>query len=261
MPLPSLQRNVLQRYASRFRDLRCRRAHSVKSDPPPGKPAPGDGQIPTPNNIPTLPFWQRLGPLTRAAEAYGRSQRRRPLTTQLCSSLVIYFASDISAQSIGGRGYDPERTVRSLIIGAISSIPSYKWFVWLSHSFNYASRTLSLLTKVVVNQVCFTPIFNTYFFGMQAAFAGGSFDGIVERVKQTVPVSYINSCKVWPLVTAFSFTFIPLEYRSLFAGFIAVGWQTYLAFLNRMAEDAASDRSGQIDARIAGASEVEKVAA
>jgi protein Mpv17 len=162
---------------------------------------------------------------------------------------------------MGGRGYDPERTVRSLIIGAISSIPSYKWFVWLSHSFNYASRTLSLLTKVVVNQVCFTPIFNTYFFGMQAALAGESFDGIVERVKQTVPVSYVNSCKVWPLVTAFSFTFIPLEYRSLFAGFIAVGWQTYLAFLNRMAEDAASNRSGQIDARIAGASEVEKMAA
>ncbi|KAK0620049.1 hypothetical protein B0T14DRAFT_429593 [Immersiella caudata] len=255
MPLPSLHRDVLRRYASRLRDLRCRRAHSVKSDPPPGKSTPGEGQIPTPNTIPTLPFWQRLGPLTRAAQAYGRYQRKRPLTTQLCSSLVIFFASDISAQSMGGRDYDPTRTVRSLIIGGVSSIPSYKWFVWLSHSFNYASRTLSLLTKVAVNQVLFAPTFNTFFFGAHAALAGESFDAVVERLKQTVPTSVINSAKLWPAVTAFSFTFIPIEYRSLFSGFIAVGWQTYLSFLNRMAEDKArmaenalSSSSGQVAA-------------
>jgi hypothetical protein len=109
-------------------------------------------------------------------------------------------------------------------------------FVWLSHSFNYTSRFLSLATKVVVNQICFTPIFNSYFFGMQAALAGENLDAIWERIKETVPVSFVNSCKLWPAVTAFSFAFIPLEYRSLFAGFIAVGWQTYLSYLNRLAE-------------------------
>ncbi len=46
----------------------------------------------------------------------------------------------------------------------------------------------------------------------------------------------INSCKLWPAVTAFSFTFIDAQYRSIFAGFIAIGWQTYLSYLNRKAE-------------------------
>ncbi|KAK1755435.1 hypothetical protein QBC47DRAFT_422696 [Echria macrotheca] len=231
-------RAVLRRHVNLVRQLRQRRAHSGKSEPsqPTDKSARTEDQIPTPNNIPTLPFWQRLGPLTRAAEAYGRSQRKRPLTTQLCSSLVIYFASDLSAQHMGGQDYDPVRTVRSLLIGGIASIPSFKWFVWLSHSFNYTSRFLSLATKVVVNQICFTPIFNSYFFGMQAALAGENLDAIWERIKETVPVSFVNSCKLWPAVTAFSFAFIPLEYRSLFAGFIAVGWQTYLSYLNRLAE-------------------------
>jgi dihydroorotate dehydrogenase len=90
-------------------------------------PGPAEDQIPIANNVPTLPFWQRLGPLTRTAQAYARAQRARPYTTQVCSSLVIYFAADISAQSISGAEYDPARTGRSLIIGAISSIPSYKW--------------------------------------------------------------------------------------------------------------------------------------
>ena len=110
-------------------------------------------------------------------------------------------------------------------------------FVFLSQSFNYSSRLLSLATKVVVNQLCFTPLFNTYFFGMQAALAGENLGTIVERVKQTVPISFVNSCKVWPAVTAFMFAFVPLEYRSLFSGVIAIGWQTYLSFLNRRAEE------------------------
>ncbi|KAK3940328.1 putative mpv17 pmp22 family protein [Diplogelasinospora grovesii] len=227
-----------------------RRAQSSKSEP--SKTArPEETQIPTPNNVPTLPFWQRLGPLTRAAEAYARAQRKRPLTTQFVSSLVIYFCADISAQNMNGKDYDPVRTGRSLIIGAISSIPSYKWFMWLSHSFNYSSRILSLGTKVVVNQICFTPIFNSYFFGMQAFLAGDSLSEVWERIKKTVPVSFVNSCKLWPAVTAFSFTFIPIEYRSIFSGVIAVGWQTYLSWLNRLAEeDVARKEAARLEARI-----------
>ncbi|KAI6893160.1 hypothetical protein KC318_g20874, partial [Hortaea werneckii] len=52
----------------------------------------------------------------------------------------------------------------------------------------------------------------------------------------TVPVSWKNSWKVWPFVTAFSFTFIPPESRSVFAGVIAIFWQTYLSWLNKNAE-------------------------
>lgn len=109
-------------------------------------------------------------------------------------------------------------------------------FVWLAHSFNYTSRALSIATKVVVNQLCFVPVFNLYFFGMQALLAGENLKRTVEHVRRTVPTSFSNSCKLWPGVTAINFAFIPLEYRSVFAGAVAVGWQTYLSFLNRQAE-------------------------
>ena len=54
-----------------------------------------------------------------------------------------------------------------------------------------------------------------------------------------MPVSWKNSWKVWPAVTAFSFTFIPWQYRNIFAGVIAIGWQTYLSWLNRREENRA----------------------
>ncbi|KAH8804696.1 hypothetical protein F5884DRAFT_422022 [Xylogone sp. PMI_703] len=192
--------------------------------------------VPVHNVVSAVPLWQRLGPLSRGIQAYGRSQRNRPYVTQFCSSLVIYFLGDLSAQSISGGDYDPMRTLRALVISAGSSIPSYKWFIFLNNHFNYASKALSLFTKVAVNQVAFAPIFNTYFFGMQSLLSGDTPAQIWDRLVRTVPISWLNSCKLWPAVTAFSFTFIPHEHRSIFAGVIAIGWQTYLSYLNRKAE-------------------------
>lgn len=123
-------------------------------------------------------------------------------------------------------------------------------FMFLSHNFNYSSRLLSLATKVTVGQVVFTPIFNTYFFGAQALLSGCDIPGTIERVKDTVPTSIINSCKLWPMVTAFSFSFLSIGWRPLFHGVVAVGWQTYLSFLNRMAEvkeRERHEREGRMD--------------
>ncbi|KAK8091334.1 hypothetical protein PG994_000839 [Apiospora phragmitis] len=195
--------------------------------------------VPVPSTVAPLPIWQRLGPLTRGAEAYARAQRRRPWVTQVATMLVIYLCADLSAQQIGGKDeHEYARTARSLVIGGVAAIPGHMWFVFLSRNFNYASKTLSIALKVAINQACFTPVFNTYFFGAQALLSGDSLQQAWARVRATVPVSVVNSCKIWPAVTAFSFVYLPLEYRALFAGVVAVGWQTYLSFLNRQAEAA-----------------------
>lgn len=99
-----------------------------RSNPSPENSANGTA-IPIPATIATLPLWQRLGPLTRSFQAYGRAQRKRPYTTQFCSSLVIYLLGDLSAQSICGDEYDWKRTLKALFISMGSSIPSYKWCV------------------------------------------------------------------------------------------------------------------------------------
>jgi protein Mpv17 len=98
-------------------------------------------------------------------------------------------------------------------------------------------------TQVAVNQALFTPLFNSYFFGMQSLLSGASIPDMIERIKNTVPTSWINSCKVWPAITAFSFTYIPIQYRSIFGGVIAIGWQTYLSLLNQRA--AAEEEAEQ----------------
>ncbi len=118
--------------------------------------------------------------------------------------------------------------------------------MFLGNHFNYPSKILSLTTKVVVNQIVFTPIFNSYFFGMQSFLSGDNLTQVWERIQRTVPVSFVNSCKLWPAVTAFSFTFVAAQYRSIFAGVVAIGWQTYLSLLNRRAEEAETRDRGAL---------------
>jgi protein Mpv17 len=188
------------------------------------------------------PIWIWTEPLN----SYSRLHSRRPYTLQIISATIIYLIGDLFAQSVAPTPpleaaassppddtlkkstYDPARTVRALIIGSSAAVPGYHWFLYLAQNFNYKSKVISIVVKVLINQVVFTPIFNSYFFGMQSALSGASLRDIVERIKHTVPRSWINSWKIWPAVTAFSFTFVRVELRGLFAGesYIASGYAT-----------------------------------
>jgi len=122
-----LRRQVQFLRWQRSRQSQQRRAQSTSPNPGPKPPPRAEDPVPVPNTVAQLSLWQRLGPFTRAAEAYARAQRKRPYVTQLCTTVTIYLCADISAQRMGGGDYDVKRTGRSLIIGAISAIPSYKW--------------------------------------------------------------------------------------------------------------------------------------
>jgi protein Mpv17 len=218
--------------------------------------------------------------------SYSRLHSRRPYTLQLISATIIYLIGDLFAQSVAptpsptaitsspsdnaGKTstYDPARTARALVIGSSAAIPGYHWFLYLARNFNYKSKVISIIVKVLINQVVFTPIFNSYFFGMQSLLSGATATEIVERIRHTVPKSWVNSWKLWPVVTAFSFAFVRVELRGLFAGesssswfppryenarehygwqffpgVIAIGWQAYLSVLNQRAAKMEQEKS------------------
>jgi hypothetical protein len=165
--------------------------------------------------------------------------------TQFVSTIIVYLAGDLISQRIspsparddsestGTSAYDPFRTMRALLIGGLAAIPGYRWFLYLAQNFNYSSKAFSVGIKVLINQMVFTPIFNCYFFGMQSLLTGATLSEIVERIQNTVPRSWINSWKVWPAVMAFSFAFIRIELRSLFAGKSDQAWRLLLRSADR----------------------------
>ena len=73
-----------------------------------------------------------------------------------------------------------------------------------------------------------------------------------QRIRDTVPTSFVNSCKIWPAATAFSFTFVGVQYQSVFLGLVAVGWQCYVSFLNAGVErkEREKAREGEFGTRL-----------
>ncbi|KAI5289775.1 hypothetical protein KEM52_000659 [Ascosphaera acerosa] len=216
-------------------------------------------------------------------DKYNASQSRRPYVTQLVCTLVIYLLGDLCAQAVSLSGsekgedgedgdetatdaadsgakatasYDPARTVRHLMVGGMLAVPNFKWFDFLHHHFNYRSVPLSILTKVTVSQIFYTPIFNVYFFAAHSLLAGSNIADTVQRLATAVPASVVNSIMVWPLVTGLTFLYVQPQYRSLFSGVVAIGWQTYLSWLNSKAArqvkgERTADRRAAADARVA----------
>ena len=118
--------------------------------------------------------------------------------------------------------------------------------MFLHRNFNFASRGLSIAAKVVVSQSVFTPVFNTYFFSAQSLLAGASIPETFDRLCVALPISLINSAKLWPAVTALLFAYVDPRFRSVVSGVVAVGWQSYLSWLHQKAsrEVAAKPVSG-----------------
>jgi hypothetical protein len=98
-------------------------------------------------------FLARSG-IGKSLGAYSQIQAKRPYTTQICTTIVIWLCGDLSAQFLfssndvrdeeiksstqcretqknlpGSQGYDPWRTARHLTVGIVASIPSYEWYV------------------------------------------------------------------------------------------------------------------------------------
>ena len=135
--------------------------NSTPSTSPPPTPPPGSVASPAGGSTAPVPARSlreviQAGPVGRLGRSYSRVQQRRPYTTQLCSSVVVYLCGDLSAQLLfptekpaqrqsetepstekkgeevdygGGSSYDPWRTMRHLTVGVGSSIPSYNWYV------------------------------------------------------------------------------------------------------------------------------------
>lgn len=122
-------------------------------------------------------------------------------------------------------------------------------FMFLHRRFNFASSVASLTTKVLVQQVVYTPVFNTYFYTMQSLLSGASVEHTLMRLRLALPTSIVNGWKVWSGVAIVSFMHIPPQFRSVFSGCVAVAWQSYLCWMNRNVERKVPGRTKETQTR------------
>jgi protein Mpv17 len=175
----------------------------------------------------------------------------RPLLSQCITGATLFMAGDIIAQvaversdsmSIQDKGIDSKRPIAFGLYGFFISVPiTASWYRFLEYRvkgkgiMNALGKTISFrrtLVQVFLDQAFFAPIGLVVYFTCTNILLGNS----IEDIKYKLSHEYFQALKVnyatWPWIQMLNFHFVPLQFRTVVVNTAALGWNTYMSWLN-----------------------------
>ncbi|TVY76253.1 Protein SYM1 [Fusarium oxysporum f. sp. cubense] len=140
-----------------------------------------------------------------------------PLLTQSVTIAFLFATGDVTAQQLaekkGVQKHDLVRTGRmALYRGCVFGPVAITWFAFLARNINVRNKKAEVLTRVACDQLGFAHVMIGVFLGSMA----------------TMEANWM----LWPAVQVINFSLIPLQHRLFFANIIAIGWNSYLSWVN-----------------------------
>jgi protein Mpv17 len=157
------------------------------------------------------------------------------LLTQAVTTSVLFATGDITAQQLveqrGLKAHDLKRTGRMALYGGFVFGPvATTWFNLLARKIVIPGRPrLETLARVGCDQGAFAPVMIGVFLSSMATMEGAS---AKERLEKNWWTALRTNWMIWPFVQFINFTYLPLQYRVLFANIISIGWNSYLSWVN-----------------------------
>lgn len=158
------------------------------------------------------------------------------MRTSAVSAGTLMSLGDFLAQTVIERRsvneYEPKRTLRFFTFGICFVGPACSlWYTFLARRFGAAK--FSTVKMVACDQLLYAPPFLASFLtGMELLKGEFSPQHIKYKLQQDYPDVLKTNYKIWPLVQAVNFTFVPVIYRVVVVNIVAVGWNTYLAMMS-----------------------------
>ena len=98
-----------------------------------------------------------------------------------------------------------------------------------------ASKFKASFTGMLFDQILFAPIFLSGFFVVQGLVGERSLEGVskgVDLCQNKLWEALLTNWKIWPIATMINLTYVPMQYRVLFANFIGLFWNMYLSYVS-----------------------------
>ncbi|KAK7475646.1 hypothetical protein BaRGS_00033139 [Batillaria attramentaria] len=165
---------------------------------------------------------------------YLRVLDKYPLLTMASTTGTLMAAGDaisqVAIERVPLKQYDTVRSTRFFVLGfcAIGPLIRY-WYLALEKL--YAGSKYAPLKMVLTDQTFGAPVVLFTFVAGLGVLRGENKEEITEKVKRDYLTILINNYKIWPAAQAINFYFLPLQHRVLFVNFIALFWNTYLAWV------------------------------
>ncbi|KAK4084453.1 uncharacterized protein Triagg1_933 [Trichoderma aggressivum f. europaeum] len=165
---------------------------------------------------------------------YNGRLAARPYLTQGVTTAVLFATGDITAQQLvekrGAKGHDVSRTGRMALYGGCVFGPvATTWLGFLARRVTFRNARVETAARVAADQLLFAPVMIGVFLGSMATMEGKSPQ---KRLETTWWPALKANWVLWPAVQFVNFTFLPLQYRLLFANVISIGWNSYLSWVN-----------------------------
>ncbi|CCD24282.1 ethanol metabolism protein NDAI_0C06230 [Naumovozyma dairenensis CBS 421] len=176
---------------------------------------------------------------------YTNALKRRPKTTNAIMTGSLFGLGDISAQLLfptEGKltnKYDYARTSRAIIYGSlIFSFIGDRWYKILNNKVNLPfqvknySTQLTMLYRVVIDQLLFAPLGVPFYFGCMTALEGQPKEVAKLKIKEQWWPTLKTNWMIWPLFQSINFSLVPVQHRLLVVNVMAIFWNTYLSYTN-----------------------------
>lgn len=157
---------------------------------------------------------------------------------------ILMGAGDSIAQTCieKKKKYDYIRTVRFVGFGFAVGGPVFRtWYVGIDKFFK--GSTLAPVKMMLCDQLLFAPSFLTFFLTSMGLLRGDEPSVILKKYKEDIIPVLITNWKIWPAVQLLNFYCVPVQHRVLVVNFVALGWNTYLAWMAESDRDKVEPKS------------------
>ncbi|EDO32785.1 predicted protein [Nematostella vectensis] len=164
---------------------------------------------------------------------YSYYLQTHPILTKSITSAITsglgQLVSQLAAKRATGQNINYRAIAAFSGFGFLVTGPLVHYFYNYLEQFVPRGVPFSKAKKLFIDRLIFSPPFYLLFFYIVAIFEGKSNKEAIARIKANYWGALKMSLKVWPLVQFVNFTYIPVQYRVLFANLVALFWSIYLS--------------------------------
>lgn len=172
-------------------------------------------------------------PIQQFLATYEGWLAKKPILTKALTSAVGFALGDILAQCFlgGDAAFDWARFARVTSFGfVLHGTTGHVWYGKLDQLLP-GTEAWKVAVKVAADQVLWAPIFTAMYFSYLGLAEGRSMDYIKAKIQNDTMAGVTASWKVWPIVHAVSFRFVPTELRILYINSIQIFYNIFLSVL------------------------------
>ncbi|XP_042884008.1 peroxisomal membrane protein 2-like [Penaeus japonicus] len=174
--------------------------------------------------------------LEKGLRSYNGSLYTRPLLTKACTSACTAALGDFLGQIISKQ---PKINFISMAryasFGLVVTGPLAHFFYKILDKIVPPTAYGAALKRLLVDRFTFAPLLLLLSLYILSRLEGKSHDTCAKEVQMKYWAALKMNWKVWTPVQYININYIPQQYRSLFANFVAVFWIMYLTNKRRQA--------------------------